>query len=201
MKVLYVRISSIDQNSDRQRVNEKDYDFVVEDKCSGSIPFFERVGGKEILKLYNKGVLTSLHVWQIDRIGRDLRDILNTIHFFTVNKITIHFECQGLSTLDKDGNENAIAKMMIAILGTVGEMEKNLILERQREGIAIAKLQGKYLGRKVGSDEDSLMFLSKPKNKKAIEYLKKGYKAIEVAKITNLSLNTLTKIKKLSKVI
>jgi hypothetical protein len=45
------------------------------------------------------------------------------------------------------------------------------------------------------------MFLAKPKNKKAIEYLKKGYKAIEVAKITNLSLNTLTKIKKLSKVI
>lgn len=201
MKVLYVRISSIDQNSDRQRVNEKEYDFVVEDKCSGSIPFFEREGGKEILKFHNKGLLTSLHVWQIDRLGRDLRDVLNTIHFFTVNKITIHFECQGLSTLDKDGKENAISKMMIAILGTVGEMERNQIKERQAEGIKIAKLQGKYLGRKVGSDEDSLMFLSKPKNKKAIEYLKKGYKAIEVAKITNLSLNTLTKIKKLSKVI
>jgi DNA invertase Pin-like site-specific DNA recombinase len=79
----------------------------------------------------------------MDRLGRDLRDVLNTIHFFTVNKITIHFECQGLSTLDKDGKENAISKMMIAILGTVGEMERNQIKERQAEGIKIAKLQGK----------------------------------------------------------
>jgi DNA invertase Pin-like site-specific DNA recombinase len=42
MKVLYVRVSAIDQKLDRQKVNEKDFDFIIEDKCSGSIPFFER---------------------------------------------------------------------------------------------------------------------------------------------------------------
>ena len=45
MKVLYVRCSSIDQKTDRQRVSEKDYDIVIEDKCSGAIPFFDREGG------------------------------------------------------------------------------------------------------------------------------------------------------------
>jgi len=44
MKVLYVRCSTIDQKTDRQRVSEKDYDLVIEDKCSGAIPFFEREG-------------------------------------------------------------------------------------------------------------------------------------------------------------
>ena len=46
MKVYYVRVSTVDQKTDRQRINEKEFDLVVEDKCSGSIPFFERDGGR-----------------------------------------------------------------------------------------------------------------------------------------------------------
>lgn len=55
MKVLYTRISSVDQKTDRQRITEKDFDMVIEDKCSGSIPFFEREGGKEVLEYLKKG--------------------------------------------------------------------------------------------------------------------------------------------------
>ena len=51
IKVLYTRVSTIDQKTDRQRVNESEYQLVIEDKCSGGIPFFERNGGKEILQL------------------------------------------------------------------------------------------------------------------------------------------------------
>ena len=58
-------VSSIEQKTDRQRVNEKDFDLVIEDKCSGSIPFFEREGGKEVLKLITEGILTTLSVWTI----------------------------------------------------------------------------------------------------------------------------------------
>jgi len=195
MKVLYVRVSSLEQKTDRQRVNEKEYDLVVEDKCSGSIPFFERQGGQEILMYINKGLLTSLSVWQIDRLGRDLRDIINTIHFFNEKRISINFISQGLTTLT-DGKENPISKMMISILGIVGEMEKAQIKERQFEGIRIAKLKGAYKGRIEGSKEDILTFLSKEKNKKALDLLKKGYKAVEISKITGIHINTITKIKK-----
>ena len=197
MKVLYCRVSTIEQKTDRQRVDEKSYKLVIEDKCSGSIPFFEREGGKEIKKLIDKGIKFSLAVLTIDRLGRDLRDIINTIHFFTENKIAIHFISQGLLTLDDAGKENAISKMMISILGIVGEMEKVQIKERQFEGIKIAKLKGTYKGRVTGSKEDVSRFLGKESNAKALELLKKGYKANEVAKITSLNVNTITKIKKL----
>ena len=64
------------------------------------------------------------------------------------------------------------------------------------EGIKIAKLKGVYKGRHEGSKEDILTFLSKEKNKKALDYLKKGYKAVEISKITGIHINTITKIKK-----
>lgn len=197
MKVLYCRVSSIDQKTDRQKINEKDFQYLVEDKCSGAVPFFERHGGLEIKKLLDEGILTSLSVWQIDRLGRDLRDIINTIHYFNQKNITINFISQGLTTLDQNGKENPITKMIISILGIVGEMERVQIKERQLEGVRIAKLKGVYLGRKEGSSETILSFLSKEKNKKALDYLKKGYKSVEVAKLTNLHINTVSKIKKL----
>lgn len=196
IKILYVRVSTIEQKTDRQRVNEKDFDLVIEDKCSGSISFFEREGGKKIQKYINEGLIDTLSVWQIDRLGRDLRDIMNTIHYFNQKGICINFVSQNLSTLDNERKENPISKMIISILGIVGEMERNQIKERQMEGIRIAKLKGAYTGRKKGSKEDVLSFLSKEKNKKAVEYLKKGFKGVEVSKLTGLNINTITKIKK-----
>ena len=198
MKVLYVRTSTLEQKTDRQRVNEKDFQLVVEDKCSGAINLFEREGGKQILKLIEKGALSELYVWQIDRLGRCLLDILSNIKFLTEKKICIHFISQGLSTIQPDGTENSITKMIISILGTLAEMERSISRERQLEGIMVAKLKGNvYTGRKKDSKEDVYKFLSKPKNLKALEYIKKGYKNVEVAKIVGLHYNTVTKIKKL----
>lgn len=196
ISILYVRVSTLEQRTDRQRVNEKDYDKVIEDKCSGTIPMFERQGGIELLNLIEKGIVKSISVWQIDRCGRDLRDIINFLHFTTEKKIPVHFVSQGLSTLDENGVENPIAKMVISLLSIVAEMEKKLILERQKEGIELAKLQKRFLGRKKNTKDDPIKFLSKPKNKKAMELVKKGYKNIEVARITGLNINIITKVKK-----
>jgi DNA invertase Pin-like site-specific DNA recombinase len=199
MNILYTRVSTLDQKTDRQRVTEKDFDLVIEDKCSGAIPFFERTGGIEIKKLVDNGILKSLSVWQIDRLGRDLRDIMNTIHYFNERNIVIYFVSQGLRTLDENGNENPISKMIISILGIVGEMERKQSKERQLEGIRIAKLKNMYKGRKVGTKTDNITFINKDKNKKAIEYMKKGYKNTEISKITGLHINTLTKVKSIWK--
>lgn len=202
ISILYVRISSLDQKTNRQRVNESEYDKVIEDKCSGSIPMFQRAGGQELKKLLDLGLVSKISCWQIDRCGRDLRDIINFLHYTTERKVPVHFVSQGLITLDENGNESSIAKMTIAILGIVADMERKLILERQKEGIAIAKLKKNvYLGRKPNTKEDPLKFLSKPRNKKAMELLKKGYKAREVSRIVEISPNTVTKVKKIMKVI
>ncbi|MCF6180502.1 recombinase family protein [Lutibacter sp.] len=198
MDILYTRVSTLIQNNDRQLLHKKDYNLIIEDKCSGTIPFFERDGGKKILKLLNNNSITSLNVHQIDRLGRNLIDILNTIAIFNQKKVNINFLQQGLKTLDEDSKENAISKMIISILGVVAEMERNLIRERQLEGIAIAKAKGVYDGRRKGTSESGLTFLNKKKNKKAVKLLEEGYKQSEVAKIIGLHPNTVSKIKKIN---
>ena len=196
MRVLYVRVSSIGQNNDRQKINDSDFDYVVEDVISGSVIFGERPGGKKILKLLNDGVITGLNVWSIDRLGRNLKDILITIDIFNNKGVPIIFINQGLRTLNEDGTDNNVGKLIISILGSVAEMERNQIRERQLEGIALAKARKVYKGRANGTKEDVLTFLSKPKNKKALDLLKKGYKNIEVSRIVGVHTNTITKIKK-----
>jgi len=199
MNVLYIRVSTVEQNTDRQRIKEKDFNLIIEDKCSGAIPFFDRPGGKEILGYVSKGLVKNLSVWQIDRLGRNLRDIINTIHFFTERKICIHFISQGLRTLEINGTENPITKMVISVLGIVGEMELKQSKERVAQGVALAKARGVYKGRKAGTGEDVLAFLSKDKNKKAMEYLRKGLTSAEAAKLSGVHPNTVCKIKKFLK--
>lgn len=195
--ILYTRVSTLDQRTDRQRVTENDFSLVVEDYCSGSIPIFDRPEGSKLKKMIDRNLVSSISVWQIDRCGRDLRDIINFIHYATERRIPVNFLSQGLTTLDKDGRENPIAKMIIAILGVVSEMTRTQILENQRQGIELAKLDpNKYMGRKPGSVEDPVKFLSKKRNRQALDLLKNGYKNIEVSKILGIHPNTVTKIKR-----
>ena len=88
ISVLYVRVSSLDGRTDRQRVNEKDFDRVVEDKCSGSVPMFDRYGGSKLKKWIDEEVISSISIWQIDRSGRDLRDILYWLSQHPFTKVT-----------------------------------------------------------------------------------------------------------------
>ena len=198
LNILYTRVSTLDQRTDRQRVNEKDYDLVVEDKCSGAIPFFERPGGKEILSYIEKGIVAKISAITIDRLGRDMLDILNTLSFLNQKVIPVYFINQSLTTINEDGKENPITKLIISILATISEMERSQIRERQLDGVKLAKARGVYTGRKQGTKEDILKFLSKPQNKKAIEYLKRGMSNTEAAKLAGVHINTMTKIKKLS---
>ena len=198
LSILYVRTSSIDQNLDRQRVQEANYHKVIEDKISGAVALFERPGGKELFKLISMDLVGSVSFWQIDRCGRDLKGIVDFLHFMVERKIPVHFIEQSLSTLNHDGTENPISKMCIAMMSVIAEMNRNMIKSAQKEGIELAKLKGNvFLGRKQGTSEDPLKFLSKSKNRHAMELLKKNYKSVEISKITGLHINTITKVKKL----
>lgn len=198
MIVLYTRVSTVLQNTDRQIANSGEYDLRIEDKCSGKIPLFERDGGAKLKALILEGRLKKIIVHQTDRLGRDLLDILQTIQFCNEHKVCIHFQQQNLKTLDDHGNEDTIAKLVISMLATFADIERKISRERVLEGIALAKAAKRYKGRMNGTKESALDFLSKPKNKKAVELLKKGYKGKEISKIVGISVNTVTKIKKLS---
>ncbi|MEQ9063454.1 MAG: recombinase family protein [Vicingaceae bacterium] len=196
MRVKYVRISSIGQNPERQQTDEKEFDRVLTDTISGTVPFFERPKGKIIKEMLEEERITELHIQSIDRLGRNLISTLQTIETFNSYSVAIVNKDLGLRTYEK-GKINPSVNLMIQLMSMFGEMENSLRKERQREGIEVAKMKGVYKGRKNGTNEDTLDFLSKPKNKRALELLKRGdMSQIEIARSVELHPNTILKIKK-----
>jgi DNA invertase Pin-like site-specific DNA recombinase len=198
MKVLYTRCSTLDQNISRQQTKTKGYDYVLTDYCSGSIPLFERPKGSEIKKMVESGTLKQLDVHSIDRLGRNTLDVLTIWENLTKRGITIVCKNPNIRNLDESGKPDKFSELMMGILSTMSSFEKSLIRERQMEGIKIRKEKGLYSGRRIGTTDTKERFLSKPKNKQIIEYLKRGdYTYYEIGKIVGCSTTTVTKVKKL----
>lgn len=197
MNILYTRISLSSQSLNRQIENESQYDLVIKDKgVSGSIPFFKRPNAQKLLDLLKSGVVKQIDVHAIDRLGRNLKDILETIEQIHTYNVPIFIISQGLMTLDESTGEiNPTTKLILSVMGSVAEMERNLIRERINHALSVKKLKGELLGRKRGSLESVEKFLSKPKNKKISEYLKKGYSYREIAKIVGCSAKLVGKVK------
>jgi DNA invertase Pin-like site-specific DNA recombinase len=191
MRVKYIRVSTTEQNTDRQEFNGKSYI----DKCSGSIAFKDR---KEASKLLANNEIIEVLVHSIDRLGRNTIDIMQTIQDFTRRGINVISEKEGLQTII-DGKENPVAKMMIGILGTLAEFELSRIKERQAEGIAKAKAKGSYLGRSMGSSESVEVFANKASTKSILKYLKMNESISRTAKLSQTSEGSVKKVKRLIK--
>jgi hypothetical protein len=99
--------------------------------------------------------------------------------------------------INEDGKPDMFSELMISILSTMASFEKQMIKERQMEGVRIAKAKGVYVGRAANSKETPEKFLSKPKNKKIAEYLSSGYKMAEIVSIMKCSFSTVNKVNKL----
>jgi DNA invertase Pin-like site-specific DNA recombinase len=192
MRVKYIRVSTIEQNTDRQ---DDFKGLTYKDKCSGSIAFKNR---KEASKLLANNDVTEILVHSIDRLGRNTIDIMNTIQDFTDRGINVVSQKEGLQTI-LDGKENPIAKMMIGILGTLAEFELTRIKERQLEGITKAKAKGVYVGRSRGSAESVEVFMSKASTKAILKYLKMNESISRTAKLSTTSTGSVKKVKKMIK--
>lgn len=200
IKVLYCRVSSISQKLDSQKENSGYYNLIFEEKVSGLVPFFARKEGAKIQKMIAEGVRFDLYVSHVDRLGRDPLDILSLIRLCTLHGINIIFTKQNLQTLDQDGYENPVDKFTISILLTVAELSRAQQLSVAKTGINIARKKNPnfYPGRKKGSKENTNLFFSKPKNAIALNLLKEGfYKCKEIAKLSGLHPNSISKIKRI----
>jgi DNA invertase Pin-like site-specific DNA recombinase len=189
MKAKYIRVSTLEQNADRQSNFEG---LTYTDKCSGSTPFNER---NEAKKLLDNNSITEVHVHSIDRLGRSTLDIMQTIQNFTSKGINVVSEKEGLQTII-NGKENPIAKMMIGILGTLAEFELSRIKERQSEGIAEGKKKGIYVGRKEGSTESIEVFKSKESTQTILKYLKQKESIRRTALLSKTSVGTVQKVQR-----
>ena len=140
MKVAYVRVSTIEQNEARQMEALKDYDI---EKF-----FVEKVSGKntarpEFLKMMDfvrEGDTVYVSEWS--RLSRSTMDLLNTVNNLNDKGVKIVSLKENFDTSTPQG------KLMLTLFAGLAEYERALILERQRDGIAIAKAQGKYTGRR-----------------------------------------------------
>ena len=200
MYYFYSRISTLSQSSQRQVENFKKLPYFIPnnlytDKVQGNIPFLER---PEAIKLFDnltshKNEEITLVVDSIDRLGRSLIDILNTIEIFTKNGINLKSLKEGFETL-VNGKENPIAKIVVSVMGSIAEMERNRIKERTAEGIKIAKAKGKYKGRKIGSTQTDAKLLER--HSIIVLKLKKGLAIRDIAEIVQCSTTTVVKVKK-----
>ena len=196
MKAKYIRVSTLDQNTARQETNSDNFTLTYIDKISGVIPFFERPQGKKLTNDIKNMKVDEVHVSSIDRLGRNILDILIVSEFFNSNNVNLYVENIGMYSM-VEGKPNPIFKMIISVLGNVAEMERNNMLERQRQGIEIAKAKGKYTGRLYGSvmgDEEFLI-----KYKKVKQELENGESLRRAAKLGECSLGTAQKVKRLIK--
>lgn len=86
-------------------------------------------------------------VHSMDRLGRNLKDLLMLVDKITSKGVTIHFVKENIS-LSGNNDKNPMNKLLLGIMGSISEFERELILERQKEGIELGKLRGVYKGRK-----------------------------------------------------
>ena len=135
----YKRVSTTDQNTERQ---------LLDVPCDRA--YVEKISGKDTNRPQLRAMLLNLrakdvlNVDSMDRLARNTKDLLNLVEEITSKGAKIIFHKENLTFAPNQ--QDPYQKMMMTMLGAVAELERNLILERQREGIALAKLHGKYKG-------------------------------------------------------
>ena len=140
MKIGYVRVSTEEQNTARQEalMAELGVDELFMDKMSGKSR--ERPELQRMLAFVRKGDVVIVE--SISRFARNTKDLLELIETLAAQEVTFVSQKEAIDTRTPTG------KFMLTIFGAVAELEREYILQRQREGIEIAKAQGKYTGRK-----------------------------------------------------
>lgn len=173
----YVRVSSVGQNTDRQLVGVQ-LDKVFEEKVSG-----RNVGSREVLNLCLDYLREhdTLHVHSIDRLARNMSDLLSIVDDLVKRDVIIKFHAEGLTFAPQ--TDDPMASLMLHMLGAFAEFERTLIGQRRKEGLEAARKRGRQIGRRKSlSDED----LSK-----ITQQLSEGVSKSDLAKEYGVSRTTL----------
>ncbi len=145
MRIGYKRVSTVDQNTARQ-LEGVEVDKVFQDKASGKSA--NRPQLVAALDYVREG--DTLVVHSMDRLARNLEDLRAIVRDLTGRGVRVEFVKESLAFTGEDSPMNVL---LLSMLGAVAEFERSMILERQREGIAVAKAAGKYKGRKAALDQ------------------------------------------------
>ena len=202
--VIYARVSSTTdrQNTDRQVVDlqayaqNNDYNVVevYTEHVSGAKKNNERPVLCECLSYCKSENIQTLLISELSRLGRNVDEVLANVRYCKDNHINIFFQKENINIFNADGSENPFLTIMIAVLGTCAQMERENIKFRLNSGRAKYIAEGGKLGRKVGSTKSTDK--KQQEYKEVIKLLKKGTPIRHIAKICAVGVSTVQRVKK-----
>ena len=148
-RVGYVRVSTVEQNLERQLVSV-DLDKVFEEKASAKTA--DRPKLREMLDYIREG--DEVYVHDISRLARNIEDLHGLVREITSKGCSLHFQKENLAF--SADQTDPFSQLLLSMLGAVYQFERSILLERQKEGIAVAKAAGKYKGRPTSLDHDKI---------------------------------------------
>ena len=182
-KIAYVRVSTVEQNESRQveALQKHGIDKWFKEKVSGKDT--NRPELQKMLDYVRKGDTVYIH--DFSRLARSTKDLLEIVEYITKTK-----EATLVSNKENLDTNTPTGKLMLTMIAAINEFERENLLERQREGIAIAKSEGKYKGRAVKQIDDKLF------ERLYKEYMNRKITKTELAKQLEVSRPTLDKLLK-----
>lgn len=178
MIVGYVRVSSVDQNEARQLVTMENYkvEKVYSEKISAKDT--NRPKLQELLDFVREGDTVVIH--DFSRLARSTKDLLEIVELLNDKKVNL------ISSKENIDSSTPTGKLMLTMIGAINEFERANLLERQREGIAQAKKEGKYKGRKEVDIKDFNLHYQR--------YMNREVNKSQLAKELGISRPTLDKL-------
>lgn len=202
--VIYARVSSVGdrQNTARQvedlmkyaEVNGCEVVKTFEEHISGATKNEERAVLCECLNFCITNKIDTLLISELSRLGRNVDEVLANVKLCKDNHLNIYFQKENLSLFNADGSKNPFLTIFISVLGTCAELERDNIKFRLQSGLRRYRENNGVMGRKVGS--------TKSKEKKQEEYakviklLKGGQSVRNTAKLCEVGISTVQRIKK-----
>jgi DNA invertase Pin-like site-specific DNA recombinase len=174
-RIGYIRVSSFDQNPDRQLENVQ-VDRIFTDKASGKDT--QRPQLEALLGFARDGDTVVVH--SMDRLARNLDDLRGIVQGMTRRGVRVEFVKEGLTFT---GDDSPMANLMLSVMGAFAEFERALLRERQREGIILAKQRGAYRGRKKALSIEQITVLR--------QRARDGEKKAQLARAFGISRETL----------
>lgn len=199
--VIFVRVSKKDMDYQRQiadlqeMAKSKGYQVleVITEKVSGIRKSKDRPSIQHLMKLAKSGEVETVLVSEVTRLGRNTREVLNVVEDLTELGVNIFIHTYSLETI-VNGKRNPVAQLLVTLLAEVGRLGREFLIERTRSGLEQAKRNGKVLGRPVGTRKNSSIVLDQYKG--VVKSLKKGLSVRESAKVNDVAINTVMKVRR-----
>lgn len=179
--IAYVRVSTVEQNEQRQIEG-------IKNKANIDKWFIEKASAKDTNRPELKSLLDyvregdTVYIHDFSRLARSTKDLLDIVETLKNKGVTLYSNKESIDTSTPNG------KLMLTMIGAIYEFERANMLERQREGIAIAKKEGKYRGGQVKKIDLSLFETNYNR------YLKREITKVQLAEVLSISRPTLDKL-------